>query len=71
MVGVDKSDKFMYLHERGIASLNGWKEKMLSMGARKILLKVVINLSQFFSMAVFKILNNMCKRIIDARAEIW
>jgi hypothetical protein len=45
MVGVDKSGKFMYFHERVLASLNGCKENMLSMGAKKILQKAVINLS--------------------------
>jgi hypothetical protein len=37
MVGVDRSDSFIYLLERIIERLKGWKEKELSMGAKEIL----------------------------------
>jgi hypothetical protein len=56
MVGVDKSDNSIYLLERIIARLNGWKEKLLSMGAKEILLKAVIQCIPVFAMAIFKIL---------------
>jgi hypothetical protein len=55
MVGVEKIDDFMYLLERIIVRLNGWKEKLMSMGAKEILLKAVIQAIPVFAMAVFKI----------------
>jgi hypothetical protein len=71
MVGMDKSDNFMYLLERVIARLNGWKEKTMSMGAKEILLKAVIQSISVFAMGVFKIPNNICKSITDAMAAFW
>jgi hypothetical protein len=55
MVGADRSDSFLYLIERVIAILNGWKEKQLSMGEEEILLEAVIQSLPVFAMAVFKI----------------
>jgi hypothetical protein len=71
MVGVDKSDNFMYLLERVISRLNGWKEKTMSMGAEEILLKAVIQSISVFAMGVFKIPKNICKSITDAMAAFW
>jgi hypothetical protein len=61
MVGTDRSDNFMYLLERVIARLNGWKEKTMSIGAKEILLKAVIQSISVFAMGVFKIPKNICK----------
>lgn len=41
MVGVDRSDYFQHLVDRVCEKLKGWKEKMLSVGAKETLLKVV------------------------------
>jgi hypothetical protein len=57
---VDKSDNFMYLLERVIVRLNGWKENQLSMGAEEILLKAVIQSIADFAMAILKIPKNIC-----------
>ena len=62
MVGLDKSDSFVYLLERIIERLKGWKEKLLSTGAKEILLKAVIQSIPVFAMAVFKIPKNYAKR---------
>ena len=35
MIGLDKSESFVYLLERIIQTLQVWKEKFLSMGVRK------------------------------------
>ena len=62
MVGLDKSDSFVYLLERTIERLKGWKEKLLSIGAKEILLNAVIQSIPVFAMAVFKIPKNYAKR---------
>jgi hypothetical protein len=40
MVGIDRSDNFMYPLERVIARLNGWKEKTMSMEQKKFYSKL-------------------------------
>jgi hypothetical protein len=60
----------MYLLERIIERLNGWKEK-LSMGAKDILLKAIIQCISVFAMVVFKIQKNICKLITDAISTFW
>lgn len=66
MIGLDRSDSFTYLLERIIEILKGWKEKILSMGAKEILLKSVIQSIPVFAMAVFKIPKKLCKEMNDA-----
>jgi hypothetical protein len=71
MVGLDKTDNFVYLLERIIERIQGWKEKFLSMGGKEILLIVIIQAIPVFAMAVFKIPKQLCKDINDAMAGFW
>jgi hypothetical protein len=71
MVGMDQSENVLFLLERIIARLEGWKEKQCSMGAKEILLKAVIQSIPVFAMAVFKILKNICKAITNAMIAFW
>jgi flagellar biosynthesis protein FliR len=57
--------------ERVILILQGWKEKLLSMGAKEILLKAVVQSIPVFAMGVFKIPKSICKEITDAMAAFW
>jgi hypothetical protein len=41
IIGADRSDCFLHFVERIIQRINGWKEKMLSIGGKEILLKAV------------------------------
>jgi hypothetical protein len=41
LVGADSSDCFKHFIERIIQRINGWKEKLLSMGGKEIILKAV------------------------------
>jgi hypothetical protein len=49
------SDSFLYLLERIIKRIEGWKEKFLSMGGKEILLKAIIQSIPVYVMAVFNI----------------
>jgi hypothetical protein len=71
MVGLDKTESFIYLLERIIERIQGWKEKFLSMGGKEILLKKIIQAIPVFAMAVFKIPKQLCKDINDAMASFW
>ena len=55
MVGLDRANSFIYLLERVIERLKGWKEKLLSLGGKEILLKAIIQYIPVFAMGVFKI----------------
>jgi hypothetical protein len=71
MVGLDRTENFVFLLERIIERLNGWKEKILSSGGKEILLKAIIQSIQVFAMAVFKIPKQLCKEKNDAMASFW
>jgi hypothetical protein len=71
MVGLDRTDSFIYLLERIIERLKGWKERFLSMGGKEILLKAIIQAIPVFAMGIFKIPKKLCKDINDAMAGFW
>jgi hypothetical protein len=71
MVGLDRSDSFIYLLERIIERPKGWKERFLSMGGKEIILKAIIQAIQLFAMGIFKIPKKLCKHINDAMAGFW
>jgi hypothetical protein len=71
MVGLERTDSFVYLLERIIDRLKGWKERFLSMGGKEILLKAIIQAIPVFAMGVFKITKQLCKDINDAMAAFW
>jgi hypothetical protein len=52
-VGIDRSDSFESLIERIIQRINGWKEKLLSIGGKEILLKAVAQAISMYAMSVF------------------
>jgi hypothetical protein len=66
MIGMDKSDCFRHVIDRVFARINGWKEKLLSMGGKEILIKAIAQAIPVFAMMVFKIPKNICKGISDA-----
>lgn len=71
MMGADRSDNFLYLVERVINRVQGWKVKILSSGGKEILIKAIIQSLPVFAMSVFKILKNICKEITDAISGFW
>jgi hypothetical protein len=71
MIGMDKSECFRHLVDRVIARISGWKEKMMSLGGKEILIKAIAQAIPVFAMMVFKILKNICKVISDAISQYW
>ena len=49
--------------------INGWKEKILSMGGKEILIKSIAQAVSVFAMMVFKIPKNICKGITSAISQ--
>jgi hypothetical protein len=71
LVGADRSDCFESFIERIIQRINGWKEKILSIGGKEILLKAVAQAIPVYAMSVFQIPKGVCKRMTDAIAQFW
>jgi len=55
LVGADRSDCFRHLIDIVISRINGWKEKLLSMGGKEILIKSIAQAIPVYAMVVFKI----------------
>jgi hypothetical protein len=63
MVGIDRTDNFTYLIERVHSLISGWKEKIISMGGKEVLIKAVAQAIPVFAMTVFNIPKKICKGI--------
>ena len=71
MVGADRSDCFHHQIDRVNSRINGWKEKLLSMGGKEILIKSVAQAVPVYAMMVFKVPKKICKGITDAISRFW
>jgi hypothetical protein len=71
LVGADRSDCFLHFVERIIQRINGWKEKLLSIGGKEILLKLVAQAISVYAMSMFQIPKGVCKIMMDAIASFW
>ena len=49
----------------------GWREKLLSMAGKEVLIESVAQVVPVFAMMVFKIPKNICKGITDAISQFW
>ena len=63
LVGKHKKASLLYIKERVLAKLQGWKEQLLSQVGREILLKAVIQAILTFAMGCFKIPITLCEEI--------
>ena len=71
MVGVDRSDCFQHLIDRVCQRLKGWKEKVLSMQGKEILLKSVAQAIPSYAMSVFKLPKSICKSTTNEMSSFW
>jgi hypothetical protein len=71
IVGADRSDCFEHFIERIIQCINGWKEKILSIGGKEILLKAIAQAIPVYAMSVFLIPKGVCKKMMDAISRFW
>jgi hypothetical protein len=71
LVGADRSDCFMHFVERVMQRIKGWMEKLLSIGGKEILLKAVAQSIPVYTMSVFLLPKNVCKKITDVISQFW
>ena len=70
-VGAERTDCFQYLIDRVCQRIEGWKEKILSLGGKEVLLKAVAQAILSYAMSVFKIPKTICKGIINVMSWYW
>ena len=63
LVGRAKKRSFIYLKERVWKKLQGWKEKLLSIAGREVLIKAVIQAIPTYTMSCFKLLKGLIKEL--------
>jgi len=63
LMGTDRSDCFRNLIDRVICRINGWKEKLLSMGGKEILIKSIAQAVPVYAVMVFKIPKKSAKEL--------
>jgi hypothetical protein len=51
--------------------LVGWKEKLLSQAGKEILIKVVIQAIPTYSMSIFQVPKQLCKRLNFLMGRFW
>ena len=69
LVSAERSDCFRHLVDRVRQRVNGWKEKLLSMGGKEVLIKSIAQAIPVYAMMVFKIPLNICKGISDTISQ--
>ena len=60
-----------YLKERIWKKIQGWKEKVLSVQGKEILIKAVAQAIPSYALSVFKLPKGVCKLISDEIAGFW
>lgn len=63
-VGLDKTECFQFLVKRIIKKISSWKEKLLFVGGKDILLKVVVQAIPTYAISVFKVPKKIIKELL-------
>lgn len=71
LIGQNYKKIFLYLRERILEKITGWKEKLLSQAGKKILIKFVLQAIRSYVMSVFLLPNFLCDEITDVIQQIW
>ena len=71
IIGKSKVEIFAEIKERVERKLSGWKEKMMSMGGREILIKAVAQAIPTYTMSYFQILKSLCDEMEAMMRKFW
>ena len=66
-----KTDVFAEVKERVARKLSGWKEKLLSIGGREILIKAVAQAIPTYTMSCFLLPKSLCDEIEGMMRKFW
>ena len=71
IIGKTKIEVFAGIKERVGRKLSGWKEKILSIGGREILIKVVAQVIPTYTMSCFQLPKGLCDEIESMTRKFW
>ena len=71
IIGRSKTDVFAKVKERVARKLSGWKEKLLSMGGRKILIKAVVQAIPTYTTNCFLLPKSLYDEIEGMMRRFW
>ena len=71
ILGKSKNEAFAEIKEKVGKKLAGWKEKMLSMGGKEILIKAVAQTIPIYTMSCFQLPNGLCDDLESMMRNFW
>ena len=71
IIGKSKIGVFVEIKERVGKNLSGWKEKMLSMGGKKIHIKAVAQAIPIYTMSCFQLPKSLCEEMERMMRKFW
>ena len=71
VIGKSKNQVFAEIKERVGKKLSGWKEKMLSMGGKEILIKAVTQAIPTYTMSCFLLPKGLCEDLEGMERNFW
>ncbi|BFG31061.1 hypothetical protein CerSpe_173350 [Prunus speciosa] len=69
--GRSKREALMYIKERIMSKIQGWKQQLLSQAGREVLLKAVVQAVPAYPMHIFGFPSKICKEIDSLMANFW
>ena len=71
IIGKSNIEVFVEIKERVGRKLSGWKEKILSIGGRKVLIKAVAQAIPMYTMSCFQLPKGLCDEIESMMRRFW
>ena len=71
IIGKSRNEVFAEIKERMGRKLSGWKEKILSIGGREILIKAVPQVIPTYTISCFQLPKGLCDEIEGMMRRFW
>lgn len=71
LIGRSKTNSFAQLKTKVAHKLTGWKEKLLLVTGKEVLIKAVAQAILAYTMSCFKLLNNICDDLTSMLRQFW
>ena len=71
LIGKSKKQVFAEIKEKVGKKLLGWKEKMLSMGGKEILIKAIVQVVPTYTIGCFLLPKSLCEDLEGMMRNLW